>query len=541
MHILMSADGAEFGSAEIRNGTFERVRVAPPGNAKLVTLSFAVPIVDIQSFWIPSLRMPSMKIRWVIESRNAAQTGFPFLMFLNMAGISRCAFGLTDTADDSAFTARMNQETCCYDVTVETAFSGPAAPYDFTLDTRAVPRQDSIDAWRSTLGLPKYEFPKEAWNPVYCTWYAVHAAVDEPWVEKTGEAAAKLGFGTFIVDDGWCFDVKKRVSPETIGTWYENVGDWTVSAAKFPEFPAHVKRMQKLGLRYMVWVAPFLIGTKSKAARTVKQTGICQEGYRLLDIADEKSARIIFDSIARLTGECGLDGLKIDFLDQIPADTAAPRGPAVLKFIRDLSASVRNVRKNALIEYRQSYASPQMLEFATQFRAGDVPFDYVDNFQELCQIRMSVGDRVPVHADPAYWAKDELPVNISRHMIAELAGVPMLSMELSGFSAVEKAIVKHWLGFYREHLDTFSAGKWEIRCGRGSVAWAAVETEKERIVILADEARLEQLPTDSRTLHLLNLSPVPLTKPGGKAFGPEGEPCAEKNLIPAGGRGVFRG
>ena len=74
-----------------------------------------------------------------------------------------------------------------------------------------VPR-GTIDA----IHLP--EFPEGAWEPVFCTWYAVHAAVTQDWVEKNAEVASRLGFRTLIIDDGWCFDVMKRVSPETIST-----------------------------------------------------------------------------------------------------------------------------------------------------------------------------------------------------------------------------------------------------------------------------------------------------------------------------------
>ena len=58
-------------------------------------------------------------------------------------------------------------------------------------------------------------YPDDAWMPVYCTWYAVHAAVEKQWLEEHVDTAAAMGFGTFIVDDGWCFDDMKRVTPQT--------------------------------------------------------------------------------------------------------------------------------------------------------------------------------------------------------------------------------------------------------------------------------------------------------------------------------------
>lgn len=180
-----------------------------------------------------------------------------------------------------------------------------------------------------------------------------------------------------------------------------------------------------------------------------------------------------------------LDGLKIDFLDDVPTNPERPRGQTH-KFIADLSAAIRSHKNAALIEFRQSYATVGMLPFATQFRAGDVPFDFTDNYQRLAQIRVGVGDKVPVHADPAYWHPNETPENISRHMIASLLGVPMLSMDLSKISKMEKTIISNWLKFYQKHLETFKNGHWEIKYRNGAVSWVTVSNSYELIVFIND-------------------------------------------------------
>ena len=87
-------------------------------------------------------------------------------------------------------------------------------------------------------------------------------------MERTAAIAAELGFGTFILDDGWSYDEAKHVNPETIKTWYRDVGRWDAfSPLKFPDFQSHRERMRKLGLNYVVWVAPYFVGTRSEAFR----------------------------------------------------------------------------------------------------------------------------------------------------------------------------------------------------------------------------------------------------------------------------------
>ena len=45
--------------------------------------------------------------------------------------------------------------------------------------------------------------PPYVYEPVFCTWYAVHQELHQNWLEKTALEAYKLGYKTLIVDDGW--------------------------------------------------------------------------------------------------------------------------------------------------------------------------------------------------------------------------------------------------------------------------------------------------------------------------------------------------
>lgn len=235
----------------------------------------------------------------------------------------------------------------------------------------------------------------------------------------------------------------------------------------------------------------------------------------------------------------GLDGLKIDFLDQYWPTVEAPRGRRTLAFIRELCQAIRGHRQQALIEFRQGYATPAMLPYGTQFRAGDVPFDYLDNFMRLAQIRVGLPESgIPVHADPAYWHPQESRANISRHLIAALAGVPMLSMDLLSLQPHEQNIIRHWLGFYQQHLGTFQSGTWRIVYHQSTLSYMLVQSANESIILLNDAARLpEALTSAGGMVHVLNLSPEAVVWQRGKVFGPEGE-CLTGGMLDPGSRGV---
>ena len=322
-----------------------------------------------------------------------------------------------------------------------------------TLDRRAVAWTTALADWRDALGYAKGRYPEAAWRPVYCTWYAAHAALAQDWVEEQARLAADLGFGTFILDDGWSYDERKRVNPSTIVDWYRDTGKWDAfSSAKFPDFKAHRERMRATGLKYMVWVAPYFVGSRSPiyAKYADRFTGQAPfEGNVLADPGDGVLMGAVGDQLVSLLSGADLDGLKIDFLDYIKPSVDRPRGGASLGFVTNLVARLRAVKPDCLIEFRQSYANPLTASLATQFRAGDVPFEWLDNLMRIAQIRLQMGDGVPVHADPICWSDTETADNIRRHFLAAMAGVPMLSMDLRKLTPAQKALVRRALDFYR--------------------------------------------------------------------------------------------
>ncbi|MBO7741904.1 MAG: hypothetical protein J6S21_05060, partial [Victivallales bacterium] len=341
-------------------------------------------------------------------------------------------------------------------------------------------------------------------------------------------------------DDGWCYPEYKRLSPSTLDTWYQDIGDWQVAKEKFPDMPGHVKRIQALGMKYLVWTTAMLWGAKSRrfAEHQEALTDIPLEcNCRKFDTRYEEVGREIAVRLGEVVAENGLDGLKVDFIDVVPNNLEAPNGRSSLRLAQAISGAIRQAAPDALIEFRQNYATLTMMPYATQFRAMDAPFDYILNFDRCVQIRLCMGDMIPVHADPAYWPADELPENISRHMIAMLAGIPMLSMDLAALPETTTAIIKHWMNFYNAHRPALNLGHWEFDFSNVTCAWACADNDRERIIIIADSSRLQQVlkrPTKAAVTWILNLSEAELECSGAATFNATGAPAAD-GIIPLGG------
>ena len=519
----------------VESTAVQGMRPVETGNAKRGTVKFSSSIADVHSYWHSFMPSVGERIPWTMESTFAAQRGMPFITFFNTAGVNKLAVGLVNCDCDSKISCRMNQETGCYDITWEITAPEKIENFEFWYDTANRPWQQEIPLWRENLQGISCEYPSSVWDPVFCTWYAVHGALTQEWSTKTAKKAAELGFKTFILDDGWCYPDMKRVCPANIPAWYEKIGDWKVDTGKFPDFKKHVEEVQSFGLKYLLWVAPYLIGDHSAMYERLKSIpgsvfGEYLEGYYKLAPEKKEAADIILDLMENLMREYKLDGLKVDFLDQIHPNLEDPRAEACYNFTKELSKRIRQCKADALIEFRQSYAVPRMLACGTQFRAGDAPFDFLLNLRRIAQIRLALGDGIPVHADPAYWPADELPVNISRHFIAMMAGVPMLSVELADLTPEAEAICRFWISFYSRNANWLQDAHWEFDYTGGQLGCATGETPRHTIAIVADPMRVPELKTSG---YILNLSYAPLTVPGAQVFDWKGEPVSG-DVIPEG-------
>lgn len=495
-------------------------------------ICFIQPILDIHGYWDSEFPHPQTEIPWILKLDSAAQREMPFLVWYNMAGINRASYGLTDLEDDAFLISQMSQSDAVFEIVWTIKLTPETKSFVFFTDRRPVPFPETVAAFRKRVFPKNPRFPKAAWNPVYNTWYAFHGAYTIPDLEKNAAVAKELGFRTFILDDGWSYDTSKRLNPATVSEWFSEIGKWTISEKKLPGFKEHVKRLQKMGFHYMLWCAPFLVGNQSKSYALLKQKNSIldesDDGSAVADPADSLVAEYIIPRILDTFREYDLDGLKIDFIDFVRPNEKKPRGRASMELVKTLIAEARKVRPDALIEFRQRYNTPIMLSYATNFRAYDVPFDFLENLHRCCQIRMVLGDGVPVHADPIAFHPRENSVNVARHMICALAGVPMLSADLTAMNPKHQAIVKRFLGFYQDHLETFRNGHWTIKYTLNHVASLVVETQDEVIATAVSE--IPPMPAHKKFI-LLNMTSNEI-RIAGRAEDCEGNPT--KTLQPAG-------
>lgn len=126
------------------------------------------------------------------------------------------------------------------------------APVFFSLFSGAVGDPDSC---RGMNTLIRYALAPDKFGDsvMYCSWIPFNTAIDEAIITAQAAAASELGFGHFVLDDGWFV-------PES---------DWCVDTAKFPGGLENIsdfvhRRNMKFGLWFDIGTA---YGIKSPDAR----------------------------------------------------------------------------------------------------------------------------------------------------------------------------------------------------------------------------------------------------------------------------------
>ena len=184
----------------------------------------------------------------------------------------------------------------------------------------------------------------------------------------------------------------------------------------------------------------------------------------------------------RAVRDWDIDGFKLDFIDlfefpnaggqqpwgQTPAPPPAPEWgdgrdiaslpEAVTRLLADIWERLQPLKPDLLIEFRQSYTGPHMRRFANMLRAGDCPDDPWSNRLRTLDVRLLSGS-TPAHSDMLMWHPDEPAESAAMQLVHVLFAVPQISVLLDRIPPRHLAMLRFWLGFWREQRDVLLDGR----------------------------------------------------------------------------------
>ena len=241
-----------------------RLESPEPASPPHLVLSWSIPKIDMQISWCESKGFShNIPPNWCGYNHSNLVSSLPLLLLAAQQGENRFLFAVSETLRPVGFKAGVREEDNRIECSVE-LFREPEAPIrscqaELRFDFRKIFYADAIrDAMEWFAAFPECIpslSPPAAFEPFYSSWYSYHQNISDRGLEAECAVAREYGLKGLIVDDGWQTD--------DTGRSYAFCGDWEVSAGRFPDMKAHVKKIHELGMKYLLWFPLPFIGTKA--------------------------------------------------------------------------------------------------------------------------------------------------------------------------------------------------------------------------------------------------------------------------------------
>ncbi len=444
--------------------TFDLAWDAENTEAGQVRVLWELPCVGAQYMWHPDARIHrAFDSDWRQKYQSMLTGSAPLAIAFNGADENVCAFAASEVRKVAALHlgAHDADNTLHADFRMNlNQFRGqpPRTQIRIRADFRRIPFHQAIgDAcrwWDETLRIRPLPAPESCFKPLYSTWYNFHQAVTAEKIERECALAKQLGMETVIVDDGW--------QSEHDGPGYGHTGDWNVCAQKFPDMAGHVRRVHALGMKYMLWYSVPFIGYhaanfphfEKKLLRRIERNECGVLDPRYPDVREYLIG--IYEHAVRAYG---LDGLKLDFIDQFEDVEQAPLRPemdyacvqeAAERLMNDVTERLRAIRPEIMIEFRQRYIGPMMHRFGNMFRVGDCASDIVMNRVCIADLRL-IGGGAATHSDMLTWNNGESVEDAALQILNSIFGVIQFSQIIEQMPESHLRMTRFWLNFAREN------------------------------------------------------------------------------------------
>lgn len=436
-------------------------------------------------------------VDWEKLCRSNIAFSLPLAVAKDCTDRNRLTVAASEAKRDVDFGIRLREEGCLikvdFDFFITPEAESNAYSVKILIDQRDIFWGDAVrhatDWIAKSNGYKPAVSPKSAFKPLYSTWYQFHQDVTAEKIEKEAAIAASLGIKSLIVDDGWQTDDTSR--------GYAYCGDWQASRRRFPDMAEHIKKVQAMGLKYMIWYSVPMVGEKSENFKRFHGKYLYfNKRYRagVLDPRFPEVREFLASLYENAQKEWNVDGFKFDFIDSF---AIAGKDPAIeqeyrgrdFRVIPDavnvlLAEIVRRLRKNnpdVLIEFRQNYMGPVITQYGNIIRAADCPGDRQANRIRIADLRLTSA-KAAVHSDMLEWNVAMTAEEASGTVISSIFGVIQYSMMLSELPKDHLRMVKHWIDFCSKHEEALYHGKfygYSPECGYPQLC---SEDDNEKII-----------------------------------------------------------
>lgn len=425
--------------------------------------------IGIHTTWSPgNYKNKEIVPEWGSMETSYAMSQAPVFADISYDDRNRQTIACADGKNRVQMHTGVIEETGCLDCVVCIKVEYPVTHYetDIRIDRRDILFSEVLEDvskwWEAYPGYTPAKVPLQAYEPVYSTWYSFHQDVDVDEIVKECRYFSKLGCKTLIVDDGWQTD--------HAGRSYAWCGDWKPASSKIPDMKKFVEAVHDAGMKFMLWYSVPFVGDRSEVYQQFKDNMLC------LDRTDAEGNTYVVDPRypqvrAYLTElyrqavlQWDLDGFKLDFVDSFQPSDVVKEGmdyvsvyDAVDCLLKGVIRTLREIKPDIMIEFRQSYMGPLMRTFGNMIRSFDCPNDSWSNGMNTLALRLTSGETA-VHSDMVMWNPKEGAELAAFQITRPFFAVPQISVRYDHLSEEQKKMLEYYLGLWKEHQDTLLSG-----------------------------------------------------------------------------------
>ena len=440
-----------------------------------VVVGWTFPCIDVYSIWRPHCS-PARNIGpdWSMRaSSSRLASGAPFYGVFSYAGQNRMTVAVSDAQTPIEIATGVCEETS--EIACEVRFFtkpiNRISSYRATvyIDTRTLGYGEALKAADHFLandcGYPSAYIPDAAKRPMYSCWYSFHQNIDVDAIVEQCKLAKEYGMESVIVDDGWQTENSER--------GYAYCGDWEVCPTKVADMKVFVDRVHACGMKFILWYSVPFVGIHSKAYTRFSEMfldgpkEVSGNDWACLDPRYPEVRRYLTDIYVRAKKEWGLDGFKLDFIDcfkLFPQTKAFDERWDVLsledgvdRLLSEVTAALRAIDRDVLIEFRQSYFGPAIRKYGNMIRITDCPNDSLANHVSISDLKF-IMDRTPIHSDMLMWNPSDMADSVAHQIICVLFSVPQISVLLHRIPKSHQNVLRFWLTYWNENRDILLDG-----------------------------------------------------------------------------------
>lgn len=482
-------------------------------------LEWSVPMKGFHYQWHPAGEMSrQLRVDWLSDLHTMTAISAPVFCLFHESGENRYTAACSEVKKELLWNAGVHEEDGTLQLRLSLPLESLAGSDGYSISLRLDESPCRFDQalpavaawWEKVCGIAPMEVPEVGREPVYSTWYAFHQNFTAAAIEEDCRFAAEMGMRAVIVDDGWQTDDNNR--------GYAFCGDWEVTPGKIPDMAAHVAKIHELGMKYMLWFSVPYMGKNAKGWSRFQDKLLSYNerlGAGVLDPRYPQVRQYLIDTYCKAVSQWGLDGLKLDFIDQFRAVAGTPvfcQGmdytcvqEAADRLMGDVRDALQKLRPEMLVEFRQPYIGPNMRKYGNLFRVCDCPADVISNRVGMVDLRLLSGSTA-VHSDMLMWNAEESCEDAALQLLNVLFCTPQISVHPGKLSQEHRRMLTFWLGFMREHRELLQLAP--LRADSPQLLYPRVWAEKDGVSIVGVYGKNLCVPVDGRLreLYLVNAS-----------------------------------